>query len=272
MWRPAVMIIVGVLVAGGLVVRNALTRDRHGASVTHFTLHSRLLHRDVAETAIVPSGTPDKGGPLLLLLPGRGSKLQDGLQSEALFRALAYEGHRAPNVVLVNGADHSYFHDRRAGRWGSYVVREVLPEAIRRLHADPKRVAIGGISMGGWGALDIARLSPGRFCAVGGHSAAMWRFGGETPAGAFDDADDFARHDLIAAARANPDLYRSARVWLDAGTEDPFHAALARFASVVHSRGVPVKLHSWKGGHEGAYWNAHWSAYVRFYTDALARC
>jgi hypothetical protein len=54
--------------------------------------------------------------------------------------------------------------------------------------------------MGGFGALDLARLAPSRFCAVGAHSAALWFSGGETPAGAFDAAADFERHDLIRFA------------------------------------------------------------------------
>jgi S-formylglutathione hydrolase FrmB len=49
--------------------------------------------------------------------------------------------------------------------------------------------------VGGFGAYDLARLNPGRFCAVGGHSPALWRSGGETAPGAVDDAEDFARHD-----------------------------------------------------------------------------
>ena len=133
-------------------------------------------------------------------------------------------------------------------------------EAIKRLDADPRRVAIGGISMGGWGALDLARLAPDRVCAVGGHSAAMWEFGGQTPQGAFDDAQDFANHDLIAAARSDSDLYGNARVWLDVGDADPFRAALGRFASALRSRGAPVPLHTWRGGHEQSYWDAHWGA------------
>jgi S-formylglutathione hydrolase FrmB len=32
-----------------------------------------------------------------------------------------------------------------------------LAEAVRRFGADPDRVAIGGISMGGYGAFEIAR-------------------------------------------------------------------------------------------------------------------
>jgi S-formylglutathione hydrolase FrmB len=126
-------------------------------------------------------------------------------------------GPRAPVVLFANGGDHSYYHDRRDGRWGSYILHEAIPAAVRKYHLNGRRVAIGGFSMGGFGALDLARFR--RFCAVGGHSAAMWRTGGETPQGAFDDAEDFEQNDLIAAARADP--HRIARAGLiDVGTED----------------------------------------------------
>jgi len=37
---------------------------------------------------------------------------------------------------------------------------------------------------------------------VGGHSAALWEDAGASAPGAFDDAEDFARNDVFAAARA----------------------------------------------------------------------
>lgn len=43
------------------------------------------------------------------------------------------------------------------------MVQEALPRVLRRTGADPDRVAIGGISMGDFGAHNIARLNPGRF-------------------------------------------------------------------------------------------------------------
>lgn len=129
-------------------------------------------------------------------------------------------------------------------------------------------MAIGGISMGGFGAFDLARLNPGRFCAVGGHSPALWRTGGETAPGAFDDAADFGRHDVIASARS----FRGMPVWLDAGDRDPFRPGDDAFAGALRAAGVRASVHTWPGGHDGEYWNAHWRAYMRFYATALARC
>jgi enterochelin esterase-like enzyme len=125
--------------------------------------------------------------------------------------------------------------------------------------------------MGGFGALDLARLHPGRFCAVGAHSAALWTQGGDTAPGAFDDAGDFARHDVLAAvARANP--YRGLPVWVDVGTADPFRSADTRLAADLHRRAANVAFHVWPGGHDAGYWRAHVGRYLGFYAAALAGC
>jgi enterochelin esterase-like enzyme len=125
--------------------------------------------------------------------------------------------------------------------------------------------------MGGFGALDIARLHPSRFCAVGADSAALWAQGGETAAGAFDNAEDFARHDVLGAARSH-DPYRGLAVWVDVGTLDPFRAADTQLASELRADGQRVQFHVWPGGHDQSYWQAHWADYLRFYADALASC
>jgi len=220
--------------------------------------------------AVIPAGSTTRPRPLLVFLHGYGAN-QDSYLTDAMFAALARLGTQAPDVVFPYGGPDSYWHDRADGAWGSYVMREVIPQAIARLHADPLRVAIGGISMGGFGALDLARLHPGRFCAAGGHSPALWVTGGESAAGAFDEAADFARHDVIAAARAGP-LAGGVPVWIDVGTQDPFRSADTLLASLLRAHGQPVTFHLWPGGHDDAYWNSHWSAYLAFYATALARC
>lgn len=237
-----------------------------GARTTHLTLKSKLLRRSIEQSVVLPPGN-SKGRPLLLLLHGRSSH-PDDLDSHQLHDQLKRLGDRAPIVVLVNGGDHSYYHDRADGKWGSYVLREVIPTVARRYHADSTRVAIGGFSMGGFGALDIARLAPGRFCAVGGHSAALWGSGGETPAGAYDDAEDFERHDVIGAARGNSRLYGRTRVWLDVGTEDPFLHANSELAHLLRG----ATFHVWNGVHGPSYWWPHLDDYLSFYASALQHC
>lgn len=265
-WRIAAVALVAVAV-GALVVHNVLAVDTRGAVVRHITIHSRFAHRSLRVTLVEPAGATS-GRPLLVFLHGRGDKGEDSNVNDAFFKALSAQGDDAPAVVFPNGGNHGYWHDRRGAKWARYVMDEVIPRAIRELKADPKRVAIGGISMGGFGALDLARLHPSRFCAVGAHSPALWQSAGETAPGAFDDAQDFARHDVIASARRNPGLFKGVPVWLDAGSSDPFVPG-DRALDAASSR---VRLRTYPGAHEGPYWRAHYGAYLRFYARALAAC
>jgi S-formylglutathione hydrolase FrmB len=188
------------------------------------------------------------------------------MAKKSFSNALGDLGSRAPVVVFANGGDHSYYHNRADGPWGSYVLEEVIPAAIRKYDLDPRRVAIGGFSMGGFGALDLARFR--RFCAVGGHSAALWRSGGETPQGAFDDAEDFEQNDVLEAAAANPHLYGKAKVWIDVGTEDPFRNADEELAR----RLAGERFVLWKGDHDISHLEDDAPRVMRFYADALERC
>jgi poly(3-hydroxybutyrate) depolymerase len=238
-----------------------------GVTVERYSIESRFVHRTLPQVSVLPPGSP-KGRPLLVFLHGRGANGQEFSANDDFYRALARQGARAPAVVFPNGAVSSYWHKRRGGDWARYVLDEVIPEAVRRLHADPSRVAIGGISMGGYGAFEVARHRPRKFCAVGGHSAATWLRAGDSAPGAFDDAADFARHDVVGLARERGRRpWRRARLWLDSGSADPFRASDSVFA-----RALGIRFRVWPGGHDGDYWHRHYRHYLRFYARALARC
>jgi len=241
----------------------------HGATIERYSVRSRFAHRTLAQVAAVPRGASAAAKrPLLVLLHGRGGDGEQSNANDAFFDALGALGPRAPIVVFPNGGESSYFHRRAGGDWARYVLDEVIPRAVTRLGADPRRVAIGGISMGGYGAFNIARLRPRGFCAVGGHSAALWLRGGDSAAGAFDDAEDFARNDVIALARARGRAaWGDARLWLDGGTKDPFRVGGEALAGALG-----IRMRHWPGEHDGHYWRAHYARYLRFYADALAAC
>ena len=251
-------------------VRGLFEADRRGTDVTHIEFDSKAVGQSERVAVVTPAEHADHP-PLLVFLHGRSGD-EDATLVDPMFAALAEQGDRAPVVAFPDGGDSSYWHDRGTGDWGKYVVDEVIPRAVDETGADPERVAIGGISMGGFGAFDIARLNPGEFCAVGGHSAAIWATAGETAEGAFDSAEDFAAHDVVTAAGSDPAGLDGPRLWLDRGDSDPFVAGDDAFAAALEGSGIGIETHGWKGGHEGDYWNAHWSDYMRFYARALADC
>jgi hypothetical protein len=235
-------------VAVYIVVRDLIRGywTSRGARIAHYTFHRRFVHRDLHEIRVVP---PHADNWTLVLLHGRSSGPSSFL-SQPFFDALHDLGRRAPTVLLLDGGDHSYWHNRADGDWGSMVLEEAIPKR--------GRVAIGGISMGGYGALLLGAY--GHFCAIGGHSPALWFRGADSAAGAFDDAADYARHDIV-----NHPPHYSAPVWIDVGTEDPFHDAAVHYAHEIHAQ-----LHVWPGGHDNAYWHSHLRQYFAFYARHCA--
>lgn len=247
--------------------------DEHGARTTHLTIRSKAVGEELGVNVVEPARLPPRGQrSLLVFLHGRGGSDETFVGNEAVYEGLARLGRRAPVLAFPDGGDHGYWHNRREGGWGTYVMREVIPTVVRRFGIDPRRVAIGGISMGGFGAYDLALLHPRRFCAVGGHSPALWFDGGETAPGAFESAADFARNDVVGMVRADPDAFAGMRVWNDYGDEDPFRGYDEGFVEYLRDDGADLSAHSWPGGHDNSYWNAHWAAYLRFYANALAHC
>jgi S-formylglutathione hydrolase FrmB len=228
-----------------------------------YTLNSKVL--DVGlEQVVVREG---RGRPLLVLLHGRDGSPTDffGKRLNSTLRALGAE---APNILLPEGGASSYWHNRRDAEWGRYLLHEAIPDAVAKTGADPKRIAIGGFSMGGFGALALALQHPGLFCAAGGHAPALWKTAGATALGAFDSPADFKRHDILAAAKRGWP-FGSTRIWLDVDTHDPFRAATTQLA---HDLGTRARFTVWPGTHSTAYIQRHLPQTLRWYAASLAAC
>jgi S-formylglutathione hydrolase FrmB len=246
-------------------------RETFGAKIKKIDVNSKLLDRSLPVRVVVPRRIPDRGRGLLVFLHGRGEDERSYLV-DPMFEALADLRDRAPVVAFPYGGQSSYWHNRDSGQWAAYVLGELIPKLIRRFDIAPRKVAIGGISMGGFGAYDIARLSPKRFCAIGGHSPAIWENSSETADGAFDDAADFERNDIIAAAKLTPSPYRGTRLWIDAGDEDPFLSGDQAFEDALRASGLDPVVRDGPGGHDSDYWNGNWREYLGFYARALNNC
>jgi len=222
-----------------------------GARLVHFALQSRLTRRDLHEVLVVPRR---HGSWLLVLLHGKGGSPSQFL-SQPFFDTLQKLGPRAPEVLLLDGGADSYWHDRADGKWGSMVWREAVPAGLARTHA--KRVAVGGISMGGYGALLLGSRHRS-FCAVGVQSPALWFSAAETAPGAFDNPADYARNNVFTLRPLHP-------LWIDLGASDPFHDA-----ALAYARRAGVRAHVSPGGHDSSFWDAHTPQFLGFFARACA--
>ncbi len=243
----AIVLVIGSLGPSSSGSNSAGKPEPGGYRLIHIEVRSRAVPgRRLGVNVIVPPKPGARGKRrLLIYLHGRGG--YEGTFNDAVLRGLPALHGRGPVIAFPAGGVHGYWHNRADGRWEDWVMDEVLPLVERRFGIDSRRVAIGGISMGGFGALDIALHHPGRFCAVGAHSPALWFEAGETAPGAFDDAADFERNDVVGrvrfvAALQNGDANPIVHSWPRRPRRQLLGQALARLPALLRQGAVALPV------------------------------
>ena len=215
-----------------------------------------------------PHGSrPGDALPVLLELHGRGDDHADAFGSHRLgsFLSAAVRGGVPPfAIVSVDGGDHTYWHARHSGQDPqAMILTELLPMLDSRgLRTD--RLALGGWSMGGYGALLLAeRLGPARVAAVVADSPAIWQRWQDSAGGAFDGNADFTAHDVLASAGH----LHGIPVRVSCGTSDPFIAGVRTLL-----RAVPAAERDLAPGvHDVAWWQHAAPAQLAFAGRHLTR-
>ncbi len=199
--------------------------------------------------------------PLLLVLHGKGGNHESAFTDLHLDRYLRASGARFA-IATVDGGKDSYYHPRANGLRPQRMILDELLPALAEHGVRTDRFAVGGWSMGGYGALLLAELlGPSRIAAVAVDSPALYLSAGSTPQGAFDSAEDFHRHDVL---RYTSLLKQPARV--TCGLSDPFIAGSRRLVQLD-----PRVQHDFRpGGHDAQFWRASAPAQLAFVGAHLA--
>jgi S-formylglutathione hydrolase FrmB len=153
-------------------------------------------------------------------------------------------------------------------RWADYIIQDVVGAIDSRYRTVPTAAgrAIGGLSMGGLGALHIAMRRPDVFGVVGAHSPSIRVE--RDPTLWFLAGDNWNEHDPIWLAQHAPDI-EQLHIWLDAGDADIWLDNISVLHRALLNRGVKHDWHVFPGEHEAEYWIAHVPDYVRFYAGTL---
>ena len=173
-------------------------------------------------------------------------------------------------VVMPDSGGPTYWANWSDGgpRWADYVVQDVVSTIDRRYRTLPSAAsrAIGGLSMGGLGALNLAFQHPDVFGVVGGHSPSI-RLEPD-PALWFLVGQNFWDHNPVwlVQHRAGIDHLQ---IWLDAGSEDIWLPNIEVLHDTIVERGLHLTWHVYPGTHEADYWIEHVPDYLRFYGGAL---
>lgn len=142
--------------------------------------------------------------------------------------------------------------------WANVFLDELMPlaESTYRIDARRETRAIGGISRGGFWALQLAFRHPDLFSAVGGHSAFL------------DDYHAPPEFNPLRLAANAPDIDQL-RITLDRGKDDYAAPGLDLMDERLKARGVPYQYTVYpEGQHYLTYWKQHVAEYLRFYVEA----
>jgi enterochelin esterase-like enzyme len=241
---------------------------------------SRTLVRDMKYLVWLPPGfdaTPSARYPTLYLLHGAG----DGenfnrtewqhLGVAGIVADLIARGEIKPMIVVLPEGEQGYWINHAAGgpRWADYVARDVVAHVDLTFPTErrPEKRAIGGLSMGGHGAAQIALNYPDVFRVMGLHSPSLRSY--EQSPEFFGDREWFARYDPASLAQRR-EVTQRVTVWIDAGTRDRWRVDAEHLAKTLEAHGARQQFHVLDGGHDGDYWRAHLPRYIRFYAEALA--
>lgn len=161
----------------------------------------------------------------------------------------------APPLLIVM-PDGGWLANNTSGGPGSYetLIRDELIPHVEDAYcawADPAGRAIGGLSRGGYWALEIAFRSPDLFASAGGHSAAL--------------LDSFAGPAINPQHTALNNDLGDLRIYVDIGANDYVRANTIQLHEDMQNAGVPHEWHLNEGEHVDAYWTAHAPDYLAWY-------
>lgn len=243
----------------------------------HVSFYSRALEREMSYIAWLPPGyaATSQSFPSLYLLHGVGSPEAFGPEewlgyalTEDLDRMLAV-GLIEPMIVILPQGDQSYWLNHAGGpKWGDYVAIDLVKhvDATFRTDARRERRAIGGLSMGGHGAVQLAYNHTDTFSIAGAHSPTIRPF--ESSPEFFGDPAHFAKHDPITLAKTT-DAAKRIVTWIDVGADDKWREAAELLRDALVAKSAPVEFRVLEGEHEGWYWEYYLPEYLHFYSQAL---
>ena len=153
-----------------------------GGEVFLDTIKSSALNREVKFTIYLPDGYKDSTDryPVIYLLHGSGGDENEwrtkGGAAETL-DGLIRRGQLRPSVVVMPSfGPASWWANGAAERAETAFIEELLPHVEGRYKVATERSSrsIGGLSMGGYGSLNLALRYPDKFCAAAIISPAIY--------------------------------------------------------------------------------------------------
>jgi S-formylglutathione hydrolase FrmB len=241
-------------------------------------IFSPALGKQTAATVILPEAGFQGPFAVFYLLHGLSDDHTIWQRRTSIERYVA----EYPLIVVMPDGGRSFYTDAKEGdAYETAIVRDLMGriETLFQARTDRGGRCIGGLSMGGYGAIKLALKYPERFCSATSHSGGLL-FGSQPPRRdanpsfqaemrrIFGERPQGGPEDLFPLA-AGLDPKRRPALRIDCGTEDfliernrEFHAHLDRI-------GYPHEYAEFPGQHEWGYWDLHVQEAIAFHVRHL---
>ena len=252
-------------------------------AILHCNFSAPSLMRAVPIQVILPtdnmfaesqSGYGSKPFKTLFLLHGVFGNCMDWLNGTQIYQ---WAQERNLAVIMPSGENKFYIDQKVTGeRYGSFIRKDLVEFARRSFPLSDKRedTFIGGLSMGGYGAIVNALQAPDTFGAVCALSSALVL---ENAIKATKDTEfiitskdyyEMVFGDLSNLIGSDKDYYALAEklvksgdplpgIYMACGTEDKLIDENQRFRDKLNSLGYNVTWEEGSGGHDFMFWDAY---------------
>jgi S-formylglutathione hydrolase FrmB len=238
---------------------------------------SPALGMQTAANVILPEGKDHKGPyPVFYLLHG----LSDDHTMWQRRTSIERYVQDLPLIVVMPNGGRGFYVDAREGFAFGRAISEDLVGLIDRTfptRAERGGRAIGGLSMGGYGAVRLALGHPDLFASANSHSGAL-AFGHKPLAGDEPFNVEFRRvfgenpvggpNDLFTLAEKF-DKTRPPALRIDCGTEDFLIEDNRNFHSHLVAQNVRHDYEEFPGAHDWGYWDRHVQEAIAFHRKVL---
>ena len=240
------------------------------------TFNSEAMGTQRRYGVVLPPGynkKPNQRYPVIVLLHGGHGSERDFEDKAALTSVLhdLYRDRKLPPAIIItpDGSDNrgsspfwdSQYYDGENGKIATLIGSDLVNEVKTRYRSlnEPQFWAIGGLSSGGWGALNIGLRYPNQFHILFSHSGYF-----KDKSGA-DNSPQFFIQQIPLEIR--PQL----RVYLDAGEEDDkYLQATQQFHKTLTQLKISNQFNAFPGGHGIVGKNVGWNYWHKHLTDSLS--
>jgi len=243
----------------------------------HVQWSSQVLSKQVGLYALLP----DRGSPpfaVYYLLHG----LSDDYTIWQRRTRIEWYVRDLPLIVVMPDGYRGFYTNHVQGPAYAEYMAEELPGFVERTFPakrDRAGRAIGGLSMGGYGALRLALGYPEKYVSANSHSGALM-FGSLPP----ETEDPLQRaefrqilgddprgsdHDLVHLARRAAAGGTVPALRIDCGTDDFLLEHNRQFTAVLKTIGIEHDYEEFPGAHSWDYWDLHVQEGLSFHCHHL---